>query len=127
MDLGFDRGASLPQAPKPRGDSTASNTEASAIPQTRRQHMTRFSPEDRRLLMSERGINAVVIARLEQAGYCSITQVVRVGVPVAVEDVCRLVGSAAWVNRRKALERAVRKAGAQQRAPQDAKQVEIPA
>lgn len=122
--MGFDHGASLPQAHKPRGDSIAANTEASTIPQTRRQHMTRFSPEDRQLLMSERGINAVVVARLEQAGYCSITQVVLAGVPAAVEDVCRLVGSDAWVNRRKALERAVRKANAQQRAPQAAKQVE---
>ena len=72
--------------------------------------------------MSERGINAVVSTRLEQAGYCSISQVVLAGVPAAVEDVCRLVGSVAWGNRRKALERAVRKAGVEQ--PLDAKQVE---
>jgi hypothetical protein len=121
--LDFERGASLPQAPKPRGDSIPSNMETPTVPQTHFQHMTRFPPDDQQLLMSERGINAVVIARLEQAGYCSITQLVLAGVPAAVEDVCRLVGSVAWANRRKALERAVRKAAARQRALLDAKQV----
>ena len=64
--------------------------------------------------MSEPGIHAVVITRLEQAGYCSITQVLSTGVRAVVEDVCRLVGTPAWANRRKALERAIERVIAKQ-------------
>jgi len=79
-------------------------------------HLPRFAPDERRLLMNERGINALVITRLEQAGYGSIGQLREVGIPTVVADVCRLVGTPAWENRRKPLERAIENACARQRA-----------
>lgn len=78
--------------------------------------LPRFSPEERRLLMSERGIHAIVITRMEQAGYCSIRQVLAAGVPAVVEEVCRVVGTPAWANRRRSLERAMERARARQQA-----------
>jgi hypothetical protein len=76
----------------------------------------RFAPDERRLLMNERGINALVITRLEQAGYRSIDQLRAAGIPAVVGDVCRLVGTLAWENRRRPLERAMENACARQRA-----------
>ena len=78
----------------------------------------RFSEVERRLLLSEPGIGARVIARLEQAGFQSLEQLRSVGVVRAVDRVCSDVGSVGWATRRRPLERAVARmvaAGAEHR------------
>lgn len=67
----------------------------------------RFPDAERRLLLAERGIGQQVVERLEQAGLHSLEQLRTLGVPHAVLMVCASVGSIAWANRRKPLERAL--------------------
>ena len=67
----------------------------------------RFPARERRQLLSERGIGPQVVERLEQAGIDSLDRLRCVGVAGAVDAICAVVGSQAWANRRRAIERAL--------------------
>lgn len=68
---------------------------------------TRFAPAERQFLLTQPGIGAAVVQRLEQAGIASLAQLDRDGVAPTVAAICALVGDGAWLNRRRALERAL--------------------
>ncbi len=67
-----------------------------------------FPPTERRLLLSTRGIGAVVVQRLEQAGFDSLQALREAGTARVVE---RAGAHPAWHNRRRALQRALERAG----------------
>jgi hypothetical protein len=67
----------------------------------------RFSDIERTLLASEPGIGDRVIKRLEEIGFSSIAQMKVAGAAQIVDAVCNRLGSAAWRNRRRSLERAL--------------------
>ena len=67
----------------------------------------RFPETERKLLLCEPGINAQVVARLEQAGFHSLDHLKREGVASAVLRVCSELSTIGWATRRKPLERAV--------------------
>ncbi len=69
-----------------------------------------FESHERRFLLTVCGIGPGVLARLEACGYNSLERIREVGVPMVVEKVVSVVGSRAWGNRRRALERALRAA-----------------
>ena len=66
-----------------------------------------FSHEERKVLFNVPGIGPGVVDRLEQAGVESLEMLRRIGAEAATARVCRLLGSSAWCNRRRALERAL--------------------
>ena len=66
-----------------------------------------FSPPERRLLLNTPRIGPVVVRRLEDAGFDSITVLRQAGVAQVVGMISLQVGSVAWANRRRALEAAV--------------------
>ena len=66
-----------------------------------------FSPQERRLLLSTPGIGATVVGRLEAAGFASLRALREAGSAGVAERVQALVGQAAWLNRRRAIERAI--------------------
>jgi hypothetical protein len=70
----------------------------------------RFTDSDRDLLSAEAGIGERVIERLEEAGFCTIAQMKTVGAGQVVNAVCGLLGSTAWRNRTKSIERAIARA-----------------
>jgi hypothetical protein len=70
----------------------------------------RFPDADRDLLAAEAGIGQQVIERLEQAGFCTLAQMKTAGAGQVVNAVCSLLGSTAWRNRRKSIERAIARA-----------------
>jgi hypothetical protein len=53
----------------------------------------------------EAGIGEGVIARLEEAGIHSLSQLRALGATRAVDTVCSRLGSTAWRNRRRSIER----------------------
>lgn len=63
---------------------------------------------DRRRVLAMPRLGQQSLDRLEAVGIDSIEALRDVGVEQAVERVCRRLGSAAWRNRRRALERLVR-------------------
>jgi hypothetical protein len=67
----------------------------------------RFSPHDRQRLLALPQIGPVVVDRLEQAGFTSLEAMRIAGLDVVVGVVCRRLGSRAWLNRRRALARAI--------------------
>jgi hypothetical protein len=67
----------------------------------------RFPEEERRRLLAQPGIGPTVIARLEAAGIHSLQALRSIGIRAVVDAVCAGLGSAAWSNRRRALERAL--------------------
>lgn len=79
----------------------------------------RFTARERGVLAAEAGIGDRVIARLEEVGFSSLAQVRAVGSAQAVAAVCDHLGSSAWRNRRKALERVLARAAAQEHDFQD--------
>lgn len=70
----------------------------------------RFTPDERRLLLSTPGIGPGVIQRLESAGIHSLAQIRVLGVQGTVRHVCEHLGTMAWANRRGALNRALARA-----------------
>lgn len=79
-----------------------------------------FDPIERAALLSSRGIGPSVLERLEQVGIDSLAKLRAIGVVAAVDEVCAMLGTPAWGNRRRALEDAliwaVGNAGASQSA-----------
>lgn len=71
-----------------------------------------FQPEDLRVLLATPGIGPGVVQRLEAAGIASMARLAELGADAAVAAVCGRLGTAAWGNRRRALERALRQATA---------------
>lgn len=73
----------------------------------------RFAEHERRLLLAEPGIGPAVIERLERAGIHSLAQLREAGVGEAVLKVCATLGSIAWANRRRPLERVLSRVGSE--------------
>jgi hypothetical protein len=67
----------------------------------------RFPEEERRMLLTQPGIGPKVIARLEAAGFHSLQALRVAGIRLVVDSVCAGLGSGAWSNRLRALERAL--------------------
>jgi hypothetical protein len=67
----------------------------------------RFPAAERRVLLTAPGIGEIVVQRLEMAGFHSLQALREAGASVAAECVKRQVGSGAWLNRRRALERVI--------------------
>lgn len=57
-----------------------------------------FPPEERRALLSVKGVGPTVIVRLEQLGYESLAHLARAHVLDVVAQAARLVGSSCWKN-----------------------------
>jgi hypothetical protein len=74
--------------------------------------LMRFAPDERRLLLSVRGIGPTVVRRLEAQGIASLQDLRHRGVDRVVDGVCAQVGTRAWANRRSALIAALRGPGA---------------
>lgn len=70
----------------------------------------RFNDQERYLLLTERGISHGVVQRLEDAGVHSMAQLRHQGVEAIVRRICDGLGSSAWTNRQRALERALHRA-----------------
>jgi hypothetical protein len=68
-------------------------------------HASRFPAPERRQLLGEPGIGPGVVERLERAGIHSLAQLRRMGVARAVAAICASMGSGAWANRHRPLER----------------------
>ncbi|MDE2369218.1 MAG: hypothetical protein KGN16_09610 [Burkholderiales bacterium] len=64
-----------------------------------------FNETERRQLINAPGIGPRVVERLEQVGFDSLAAMQRSGTDAVVERVCRMLGSNAWTNRRRALNR----------------------
>jgi hypothetical protein len=69
-----------------------------------------LSETDRRLLLSTPGISVGVVARLEAAGVHSLAQLQGERLDMLLADICRQMGNAAFLNRRRALRGAVARA-----------------
>jgi predicted RecB family nuclease len=65
---------------------------------------------DLRTLLLAPGVGPLVIRRLEEAGVCSVADLVRRGVEPTVDSICASMGHHAWRNRRDALVRALTQA-----------------
>ncbi len=78
---------------------------------------TRFSADERRRLLATPGIGAIVIGRLEAAGFASLQALQQAGAHRVTERVRQQLGEAAWRNRRRAIARAI-EAGAAATGPQ---------
>lgn len=66
-----------------------------------------FPAHERRLLTAAPRIGPAVVQRLEQVGLNSLAELRALGVDAAVERICCSLGSSAWQNRRRALQRAL--------------------
>lgn len=66
-----------------------------------------FPSNERRLLLSTRGIGETVVHRLEAAGFASLQALCEAGAARATDAVLAQVGELAWRNRRRAIERAI--------------------
>lgn len=67
-----------------------------------------FPSIERKLLLTVPGIGTGVIDRLESVGVHSLSELAALGSHAAVHRVCRQLGTNAWVNRRRALDEALR-------------------
>jgi hypothetical protein len=67
-----------------------------------------FAQEERRRLLAAPLLGPGVVHRLEQLGLDSFDKLRRIGVDAAVDEVCTLLGSRAWANRRDPLAQALR-------------------
>jgi hypothetical protein len=70
-----------------------------------------FPAHERKLLLSTPGLGERIVSRLEAAGYRSIHHISDHGVDHVTRVLCDNVGSAALINRRNALKRALERAG----------------
>lgn len=66
-----------------------------------------FPAHERRYLLTMPGIGPGVVARLEECGFDSLASLGRAGAEQVVDTVARRVGSTAWGNRRRSIERAL--------------------
>ena len=66
-----------------------------------------FSPEERRLLLVTPGIGEKVVDRIEAAGFTSLRAMREAGAAGVTDVVLSQVGHTAWLNRRRAIERAI--------------------
>lgn len=66
-----------------------------------------FRPEERKALLGAPRIGPVIVMRLEQAGLGSLDRLREVGAALAAGIVCTLQGGPAWMNRHRALARAL--------------------
>jgi hypothetical protein len=66
-----------------------------------------FAGQDLRALLGTRGIGPRVVERLELAGFCSLDQLRKAGPEAVTAAVCKLLGTRAWANRRRAIRRAL--------------------
>ena len=57
-----------------------------------------FAPRDRQLLLAVKGVGPAVVARLEQLGYSSLSQLATANARHIVEGAAALVGSTCWKN-----------------------------
>jgi hypothetical protein len=91
-----------------------------ATPEDVRQPTPRpaFRPEERKALLGTPGIGPVIVMRLEQAGLGSLDRLREVGTARAAGIVCTLQGSPAWMNRHRALARALEAASVPRRGAQ---------
>jgi hypothetical protein len=64
-----------------------------------------FSTEERGVLLETNGIGPEVVRRLEEAGFHSLDHMRAIGVDRVIETMCSYVGTRAWANRRRALQR----------------------
>jgi hypothetical protein len=78
-----------------------------------------LSERERRLLLSTPGISVGVVARLEAAGVRSLAQLQGDRLDMLLGEICRQMGSAAFLNRRRALRGAVARANAATRPSDD--------
>lgn len=69
--------------------------------------MPTFSTQDRTLLLGISGLGPQTIRRLEEAGIDSLQKLRSLGADRASELVCVHLGTQAWRNRRKPIERAL--------------------
>lgn len=72
-----------------------------------------FPQHERRLLLATQGIGETVVHRLEAAGYASLQALRDAGSVQVTEAVLAQLGCAVWRNRRRAIERALAQAVAQ--------------
>ncbi|RVT51304.1 helix-hairpin-helix domain-containing protein [Rubrivivax albus] len=70
--------------------------------------ITRFASSERAILLRTGGLGELCIQRLEDAGIGSLDQLRLLGAEVVTEMICRHVGTTAWRNRRRPIERALR-------------------
>ncbi|MDE2369138.1 MAG: helix-hairpin-helix domain-containing protein [Burkholderiales bacterium] len=75
-----------------------------------------FSEEERTLLLGARGLGPAVIERLEEVGVDSVDRLTRLGAEAAVAAVCAHLGTRAWTNRLRALQRFCRDAEGRRRS-----------
>ena len=68
---------------------------------------TRFGDAERQLLLVQTGLGPTVIERIEAAGFVTLESLRLAGVDQVVGAVCARLGSTAWANRRRALQRAL--------------------
>lgn len=66
-----------------------------------------FPSNERRLLLSTRGIGETVVDRLEAAGFASLQALCEAGAARVTEQVLSQMDGLAWRNRRRAIERAI--------------------
>lgn len=66
-----------------------------------------FRSTERSLLLGTQGLGPTIVDRLEPSGIDSMERLERLGVERAVEIVGRPMFGSGWMNRRRALERAV--------------------
>lgn len=71
----------------------------------------RFNERERRHLLSTRGLGPTVVQRLEQSGIVSIDTLRTRGVDSVVAAMCQPGHNKAWLNRRRALLRAINQIG----------------
>ena len=67
----------------------------------------RFPEAERRVLLGTAGIGERVVQRLEGAGFSSLKALREAGAARATEQVLQQLGQRAWLNRRRAIERAL--------------------
>ncbi len=66
-----------------------------------------FPIEERCVLLETNGIGPEVVRRLEEAGFHSLEAMRAIGVDRVIDTMCSHVGTGAWANRRRALQRAL--------------------
>lgn len=69
--------------------------------------MQAFSHHDRKLLLGIGGLGPQCISRLEEVGIDSLQSLRRIGADRATALICTHLGTTAWRNRRRSIERAL--------------------
>ncbi|MDE2372154.1 MAG: hypothetical protein KGN16_24515 [Burkholderiales bacterium] len=76
-----------------------------------------FEPHERRILLAAPRVGPTVVERLEAAGVDSFEKLNQIGIDGAIDLICRRLATAAWGNRRTALEQALRGASRTEAGP----------